>query len=170
MSKSREKKRPFTARQELVARAMMAGRESGARSIIFHQAAAEILGLNATDTRCLDLILRNGPSNPTDLAELTGLTTGAVTTLIDRLEKAGLIERKPHAHDRRKKLLVPTTKVWEKVGPLYGSMAHSMTLLMARYTDKELEFLESFLNELTGLWKKETEKLLHPGKNGTRQE
>jgi len=146
----------------LLARVMMAGRESGTRSILFHQAAAEVIGLNATDTRCLDLILRNGPATPSQLAELTGLTTGAVTVLIDRLEKAGFIERKPHPQDRRKTLLVPTAKVQKNCGLLYQSMALSMAQLMGKYSQKELLFLEGFLNDLTELWNRETAKLRLP--------
>jgi DNA-binding MarR family transcriptional regulator len=161
MSKSsaNSKKEP-----NLLYRVMMAGRESGTRSILFHQAAAEVVGLNATDTRCLDLILRNGPATPSQLAELTGLTTGAVTVLIDRLEKGGFIERKPHEHDRRKTLLVPTPKVQKSCGVLYQSMAQSMAQLMGRYSKKELEFLEVFLNDLSELWKAETAKVMEKKK------
>ncbi len=159
MSKSSINSEKRNVPNELLARVMLAGRESGTRSILFHQAAAEVIGLNATDTRCLDLILRNGPATPSQLAELTGLTTGAVTVLIDRLEKAGFIERKPHPQDRRKTLLIPTSKVQKNCGHLYQSMGRSMAQLMGRYSKKELEFLEGFLKDLTDLWNRETAKL-----------
>jgi len=139
---------------------MEAGRENGARSIIFHQAVAQALGLNASDTRCLDLILRHGPATPTGLAQLTGLTTGAVTVLIDRLEKAGLVQRRPSPEDRRKTLLVTTPKTLRVLGPLYAPMARSMHAFLSAYSEKELGLFAGFLSRMTELWKGETARVL----------
>lgn len=148
------------AHEEAVFRVMESGRENGARSIIFHQAVAQVLGLNATDTRCLDLVLRHGPASPTELAQLTGLTTGAVTVLIDRLEKAGLIQRRPSPEDRRRTLLVTTPKTMKVLGPLYAPMARSMHALFSRYTTEELALFANLLTRMTELWKSETARVL----------
>src|SRR3984957_3821634 len=79
-----------------------AGRELGARSILFHQAIATIAGVSVTDLKCLDYVDRMGDVTAGDLARLTGLTTGAITAKVDRLEKAGLARRERSRFDRRK--------------------------------------------------------------------
>ena len=83
------------SRQELLRRlGHELGREISAQTIFFHEVAARKLGLNATDTRCLDLISRaESEVTAGDLGRATGLTTGAVTGILDRLEKARLVER-----------------------------------------------------------------------------
>ena len=88
---------------------MELGRELSTTSIFFHQAIAGKLGLNVTDTRCFELMSRysQGPLTAGDLARATGLTTGAVTGILDRLEKAGLVERYRNAIDRRKVFVRP---------------------------------------------------------------
>ncbi|MFO0661835.1 MAG: MarR family transcriptional regulator [Polyangiaceae bacterium] len=79
------------------------GRELSTRTILFHQSVAENLGLNVTDHKCLDFVLRAGEEEITAgrLSELTGLTTGAVTGVLDRLERAGFIQREKDPRDRR---------------------------------------------------------------------
>src|SRR5690349_6128631 len=80
------------------------GRELSARTVLFHQAVAERLGIGSTDHKCLDIAARASTDQPLtagQLAELTGLTTGAITGVLDRLEKAGFIRREKHPHDRR---------------------------------------------------------------------
>ena len=76
-------------------------REMSTETIMFHQAVADALGLHITDHKGLDLIYRYGPMPAGRLAELTGLTTGAVTGIIDRLEKAGYVRRVNDPKDRR---------------------------------------------------------------------
>ncbi|MEI0739782.1 MarR family transcriptional regulator [Paenibacillus sp. JTLBN-2024] len=68
-------------------------RQNSARAVMLHQLISEKLGLNATDHKCLDFLNRTGPVTAGQLAELTGLTTGAVTNVIDRLEQAGYVVR-----------------------------------------------------------------------------
>ena len=143
----------------MVERVMAAGRENGMRAIIFQQTVAQLLDLNATDMKCLDVIATQGPASPTQLAKLTGLSTGAVTVLIDRLENAKLIERKPDPSDRRRTLLIPTARARQKAAPLYCSMGKAIFELASKYSDQELELLEDFFNKMIEMWKKETVKL-----------
>ena len=145
--------------EEVVKRVMMAGRENATNSMLFHQAIAHLLGLHVPDMRCLELISRHGPSNPSELARLTGLTTGSDTVLIDRLEKAGLIERKPDPKDRRKTILSPTRKAQMKIGPLYKPMAQGMFKLMSKYSRAELRALEKFFVETKSFWREEAARL-----------
>ncbi|GJM74993.1 hypothetical protein HMSSN036_72090 [Paenibacillus macerans] len=80
-------------------------RENGTRAVMLHQTISEKIGLNATDHKCLDYLLKAGPVTAGRLAELTGLTTGAVTSVIDRLEQAGFATRDKDPNDRRKVLV-----------------------------------------------------------------
>src|SRR5580704_14063757 len=78
------------------------GREIGARTIMFHQTVANIVGVSVTDMKCLDYVDRGGDVTAGDLARMTGLTTGAITAAVDRLEKVGLARRERSEADRRK--------------------------------------------------------------------
>lgn len=146
-------------KEELVKRVLEAGRENGSYAIMFQQSVGQMLGLNATDMKCLDVIYRAGPASPTQLSELTGLTTGAVTILIDRLEKAKLIERKPDPEDRRRTILVPTKQALKKVPPFYQGLAASMVRLASGFTESELKTLERYFQGAMVIFKQETEKL-----------
>ena len=73
-----------------------------ARALVFHEAAAERLGINATDLKCLELAVGEDEITPTRLAELTGLTSGAITGVLDRLERRGIVRREADPDDRRR--------------------------------------------------------------------
>jgi DNA-binding MarR family transcriptional regulator len=75
--------------------------------MMFHQAVADMLGLHITDYKCLDLMYRFGAMSTGRLAELTGLTTGVVTRIIDRLEKAAYVRRANDPTDRRRTIVEP---------------------------------------------------------------
>src|ERR687883_2098882 len=83
-------------------------RAMSTETIMFHQVVAVTLGLHITDHKCLDLIYRYGPMPAGKLGELTGLTTGAVTGVIDRLEAAGYVRRSNDPKDRRRTIVEPT--------------------------------------------------------------
>jgi len=82
------------------------GRQLGGHALLFHQAVAERLGLNATDLKCLDLARGEQDITAGRIAELTGLTTAALTSVIDRLEARGIVRRERDLSDRRKVLSV----------------------------------------------------------------
>ncbi|MCL4641134.1 MAG: MarR family transcriptional regulator, partial [Olivibacter sp.] len=79
-------------------------------SILMHEAIAREIGLSGTDHKYLGFIIQNGEMTAGELSRLTGLTTGAVTGLVDRLEKKKLVKRKFDSEDRRKVIIVPNTK------------------------------------------------------------
>src|SRR6266481_2256869 len=99
------------------------GRNLGTAAIMFHQAVADRLGLNTTDHKCLDLMRRAGGTTAGDLADWTGLTTGAVTGIIDRLAKAGFVRREEHPTDRRKVVVRVVAERLPEVGRLFASLA-----------------------------------------------
>jgi DNA-binding MarR family transcriptional regulator len=126
---------------------MELGRELSTTSIFFHQAIAGKLGLNVTDTRCFELMSRysQGPLTAGDLARATGLTTGAVTGILDRLEKAGLVERYRNAIDRRKVFVRPCMEALQRIGRLYEGLATASLKHASRYSTKELELIKDYL-------------------------
>src|SRR5687767_9559157 len=89
-------------RASIIAELLDLGRDLSARTILFHEAVASRLGLSATDSKCLDIALRSPESLTAGrLAEATGLTTGAITGVLDRLERGGFIRREKDDSDRR---------------------------------------------------------------------
>ncbi len=127
---------------------MELGRELSTTSIFFHQAIASRLGLNVTDTRCFELMSRyaqGGPLTAGDIARHAGLTTGAVTGILDRLEKAGFVERFRDASDRRKVFVRPCLEALQRVGRLYQGLAAASLQHASRYTTKELELIQDYL-------------------------
>jgi len=124
-------------------------REISTETIMFHQAVADVLGLHITDHKGLDLIYRYGHMPAGRLAELTGLTTGAVTGIIDRLEKAGYVRRVNDPKDRRITIIEPTRnkKLERKLGLIFTPISMRMHKLLSSYSDKELAFLFDVLTK-----------------------
>ena len=96
-----------STKTDLKKRALMAVRDYGVNLTLFRNAMSEWAGLNVTDMECLRLLFHKGIATPSELARHTGLTSGATTAMLDRLEKAGLIERRPNPDDRRGTLITP---------------------------------------------------------------
>ena len=126
---------------------MELGRELSTTSIFFHQAIATKLGINVTDTRCFELMSRyaQGPLTAGDIARHAGLTTGAVTGILDRLEKAGLVERFRDASDRRKVFVRPCLEAMQRVARLYQGLAAASLKHASSYSTKELELIQDYL-------------------------
>jgi DNA-binding MarR family transcriptional regulator len=108
-------------------------------------AVAEILGINRTDARALDIIDQHGRITAGRLAVEAGLTTGAVTAVIDRLERAGLIRRVRDAEDRRKVWLEVTPSAFEAMGELFAPMLAEANRAMERYSTRELARITDFV-------------------------
>src|SRR5262245_12351431 len=126
-------------RVELLAALSDEFRQLSASTIMFHQAIADRLGMNVTDHKCADILLRTGPITAGELAQRTGLTTGAITGVIDRLEKAGFVRRVRDSQDRRRVIIEPMCQRMERqIGPLFVSMARATAQLCARYSTQEL--------------------------------
>jgi DNA-binding MarR family transcriptional regulator len=124
-------------------------REMSTETIMFHQAVADVLGLHITDHKGLDLIYRYGPMPAGRLGELTGLTTGAVTGIIDRLEKAGYVRRVNDPKDRRITIIEPTRnkKLERKLEAIFTPISIRMHKLLSSYSDNELAFLFEVLTK-----------------------
>lgn len=126
-------------------------RHSGA-TVLLHAAIAARLGLHATDHKCLDLLVREGPRTAGELAGRTGLTTGAITGVIDRLEAAGLACRGKDPGDRRRVIVEPLTEAAaRRVGPLFEAMSRGTAALCRRYSAAELDVIRDFLTRAADL-------------------
>ncbi len=139
---------------------MELGRELGTVSVFFHQAVADRLGLNVTDTRCFELMSRYSqpPLTAGYLARATGLTTGAVTGILDRLERAGLVERFRDPADRRKVFVRPLPDALRRVGHLYEGLAAASLKLVSGYSTKELELISDYLEGILGILRDQTDR------------
>jgi DNA-binding MarR family transcriptional regulator len=121
-------------------------------------AVAARLGLNRTDLRCLDW-LADGPKSAGQLAEATGLSTAATTTLLDRLEVRGLLRRVRDTADRRK-VQVETTEAGQRLtAECYGPLVEEGGRLLERYSESELALLRDFLVALRELNERQRARL-----------
>jgi DNA-binding MarR family transcriptional regulator len=148
-------------REETIQAIIEKRREMSTETIVFHQNVADVLGLHITDHKCLDLFRQYGAMPAGRLAELTGLTTGAVTGIIDRLEKAGYVRRANDPKDRRRTIVEPTqNKKWErKIEAIFIPFHERMHKLLSSYSESELDFLLDVSTKTVELTHEESKKL-----------
>ncbi len=138
-------------------------RQLSTRTVLMHAAVADCMGLSQGDHKALDLLYDAEQAGSLmtagQLAEAVGLSTGTVTSLIDRLEKAQLVRRVADPHDRRKVVLEPTHARDGEAGAIFSSIASSAMALAERYTDAELDLLIDYTRRSIALAEKETQRL-----------
>ncbi|MFI6391029.1 MarR family winged helix-turn-helix transcriptional regulator [Nonomuraea sp. NPDC050547] len=130
------------SRIEAVARAVQDLQDA---TDLIDELAARRLGVNRTDVRCLSRLTARGPLTASELAAGAGLTGGAATTAIDRLERAGLAERVRDTADRRRVLVHLSERGREAVEEVWGPIAAEARAGLRRYTVAELDVVETFL-------------------------
>ncbi len=135
--------------------------EVSTETIVFHQALADIVGIHITDHRCMYFLHRYGPMPAGRLSELTGLTTAAVTAIIDRLEQAGYARRTNDPKDRRKTIVEPirNKKLESKLETIFTPLHEKMHKLLSSYSDRELVFLLDVMTKTIELTCEESKKL-----------
>jgi DNA-binding MarR family transcriptional regulator len=119
-------------------------RFSGA-TVLFHHAVAERLGLGPSDHKCLDLLRERGPMTGSQLAAVTGLTTGAVTGVVARLERAGYLRRVPDPADRRRQWLVTVPERLADVQAVFDSLPPPGVPILEDFDAAELAVIARFL-------------------------
>jgi DNA-binding MarR family transcriptional regulator len=122
-------------------------RRSSAQGAMFAKTVADRAGISASDMDCMDFVNLEGRMTAGRLAELTGLTTGAITGVVDRLEKAGYVRRERDESDRRKVFIAVVPETAARIGRLYVPMQQSMHKVWSRYSEEELRLLLRFATD-----------------------
>ena len=151
---------PERARREaLIAQMQVLGEMASTETALFHQFAAARIGLGITDMKALSALVQEGPMTAGQLAKRLSLTTGAVTSVIDRLQRQSLVERAPDANDRRKVIVQVNQRTLDSGENVYLSMGSAFSALLDTYTTEQLEFLVRFYQAQIELTKQEITKL-----------
>ncbi|HME55448.1 MAG TPA: MarR family transcriptional regulator [Candidatus Lokiarchaeia archaeon] len=129
-------------------------------TVLYHHAIANKLGLNDTDHKCLDMMIRNPqPLTPSELAVATGLTTGAITGVVDRLEKAGYIRRERDGKDRRRVTLHPIQEKVQEIVQLFDTMTEAARDFLSQYSDSELAFISNLIDRFNAIGREQIQRL-----------
>jgi DNA-binding MarR family transcriptional regulator len=137
------------------------GRTMSTQTVFLHQAIAQTIGLNATDTKCVDLILqsRDGALTAGQLSDMSGLTSGAITHILDRLEKRNFIERRRDTADRRKVYVRVRLESIASVIPRYEAIGQAYLALAEQYDDEDLRLICDYLEKTSAMSQCELAKL-----------
>lgn len=135
------------ARRQLLKELNEASRRLGAQAVLVSDLVATRVGLNSTDLECLDLLYLAGATTAGRLAAHTGLTSGATTAVIDRLEAAGFARRRRDAQDRRVVLVEVVEAGAELIRPFYRPLVARLDRVHAHYGDRQLQAVLRFLTE-----------------------
>jgi DNA-binding MarR family transcriptional regulator len=138
------------------------GRTMSTQTVFLHQAIAQTIGLNATDTKCVDLILqsRDGALTAGQLSDMSGLTSGAITHILDRLEKRNFIERRRDTADRRKVFVRVRLESIASVIPRYEAIGQAYLALVEQYDDEDLRLICDYLEKTSAMSQRELAKLI----------
>ena len=166
-------RRPSTKRSSLLDELMLEARRSGSLGTLHSRAAAPLAGLNATDWECLDVLDWVGPITAGELARRVGITSGAVTGAIDRLENLGLVERGADPNDRRK--VIVRLADYEAIGsraehrPLtesFAALGAEVSELNDRFDDDQLAAIVEWLRESNAAVERSIERMRHAARGG----
>lgn len=154
-------------RAAAIARQGEAMQEFMARAVLFQDAVARSVGLNSTDLQAVGLLMSSGPATPGELAARTGLTAGgAVTAMIDRLERAGYVTRARDDADRRRVIVTADPDpVLAGVGPVYARVAQRWNEYLATLSDEQIEFAGELLARAAELNREQIEVLRQTGRD-----
>ena len=148
-------------RRELLAELDRESRRTGSVGAMHSKAIADRLGVHGTDFECLDVLDWTGPITAGELARHLGLTAGAVTGLIDRLEERGWVRRVRDPSDRRKVIveLAPRPGLDSEAAAMFGPLASEMGEVNASYDDEQLEAIVTWLQQANAAVQRSTERL-----------
>jgi DNA-binding MarR family transcriptional regulator len=153
--------RTMANRGEVVDELIRTAPRAVADTVLFQQAIADRLGLNVTDVKCLAPLADGGRGTIGEIADRLGLTPGAVTRTIDRLERAGYVRRDPDPADRRKIFIVGVPERMREVSALYDGMAQAWREVLSGCSAAELEFLRGLLRQMREITTVEIAKVRH---------
>ncbi|MCD8804882.1 MarR family transcriptional regulator [Staphylococcus warneri] len=133
-------------------------RDLGRRVVLYQHKIAEQLDVYNHDWTTIDMLSETGPITAGELGRRVGLTTGSVTALVDRLERAGYVKRERHPKDRRSIVIVPQYEDKSEVQHVYETLNQHMTELTNQYTAEQMETIQSFLKATTAILDNEIER------------
>lgn len=149
-----------TMKNELIKQTRKLVQQYAYNSIQMHEAVARKAGFSGTDHRYLGFLIEKGQMTAGELSSLTGLTTGAITGLIDRFEKKNLVKRKFDKDDRRKVIIEPIIKnIMALFEPLYKDFRSKSEKLTASFSDKEIGVIQLYLTKANEIMNETTNKL-----------
>jgi DNA-binding transcriptional ArsR family regulator len=124
-------------------------RKTAALMQLMGQAAADRIGLNATDLNCLNILSFSGQMTAGELARATGLTTASITGVTDRLEEAGYVRRERDPNDRRRVVIrLVLERALQDVAPVFLPLILGWQAVVTRYTDDELRLIVEFYGQM----------------------
>jgi DNA-binding MarR family transcriptional regulator len=134
-------------------------------TIMLHDTVARRLALNATDHKCLGLLCEHGSLSAREMAQLTGLTSGAVTGVINRLERAGYVERRPNPADARSIIItaINISGFLARMNELLGPLHERMRILVRQYPEEDLRQIARFMADAARISREETVRLAATG-------
>lgn len=145
---------------DIIQQFRIASRMYSDASILMHEAIARKAGLTGSDHKYLGLILQHKQLTAGDISKLTGLTGGAVTGLIDRLEKKELLKRHFPKDDRRKVIIIPNMDNSMKLlQPIFSGLQQKTTDLLTTFSEKEIQIIERYFTEATVIMNETTNNL-----------
>ncbi|MET9696127.1 MarR family transcriptional regulator [Streptomyces sp. NPDC006529] len=150
---------PWT-RAELLARVVTESQRHYADYSLFSQALADHVGLHPTDLQCIALLdIEPGPVSTGDIARLTGLTSGSATRLVDRMVKAGIVERRADPHDRRRSLVALAPEARARIGAAWDAPGRAFGEVLAGYSDTELAVIADYLHRAAEVGRAQARRL-----------
>jgi DNA-binding MarR family transcriptional regulator len=149
----------LAGRNELIQKFIWEMRKMATANVLHATTVAHQVGIGVNDMKCAELLVRNGQMTAGQLAESSGLTTGAITGVVDRLEKAGWARRQPDPHDRRRVIIQALPQDSRTVAGLYDSYMQAISALLADYNDQELARILEFLSRYTEITSQEALKV-----------
>lgn len=135
------------------------GWELSTAVVLFHEAVARRLGLNAVDHKALGVVVRKGPLPAGALAAQLGMGPSAVTGLVDRLERAGYVRRTPDPADRRRVLISADAARTPDLGAIFAELGREMAAFIAKYDDHERTVILDYLSKTIAALRAQTRRL-----------
>ncbi|MFD9303119.1 MarR family winged helix-turn-helix transcriptional regulator [Streptomyces sp. NPDC060048] len=147
-------------RAELLARVVTESQRHYADYSLFNQAMADHVGMHPTDMQCVALLdIEPGPVSTGDIARLTGLTSGSATRLVDRMVKAGVVERQADPNDRRRSLVALAPAARDRIGAAWETPGRAFGAVLQGYSDSELAVIADYLHRAAEVGRAQAKRL-----------
>jgi DNA-binding MarR family transcriptional regulator len=159
--KKRNRPKPSAKRSQLLDSLEQGFRDASTAGVMLHQTVADRLDLHITDHKCMGMLCELGPLSAGRLAQLTGLTTGAITSVLNRLEQHGYARRVRNPQDKRNINVeaVNVAEFSERMEALFGPLRKKMRALSSRYSTEELALIDGFIKSAVTISRTEAVRL-----------